>query len=243
MLLKKIKNNILDTIFPIFCVGCKKEGEWLCADCFSAIILADKQFCPLCGKISEFGKACGRCKGKSALSAVISCGYYHNPILRKSIGALKYDNAKEIVPQIEKLIIQFVEKYGFLKSHFSVRGGNNTVLIPVPLHKKRLWSRGFNQAEIIAKILSKNFNLQINNNILKRKIATGEQAKMKSEERENNVKGAFILLNKNKEEICEKSIILVDDVYTTGSTMQECARIIRARVVVDKVYGFVLARG
>jgi ComF family protein len=237
MLLKKIKKEILDTVFPIFCVGCKKEGELLCRECAGLILPAEKQFCPLCRNISEFGKACGRCEEKSALSAVISCGYYHNPVLRESIGALKYDNAREIIPQIEKIIIRFTEKCGFLEKYFS----NNSVLIPVPLHRKRLWQRGFNQAEIIAQILSRNFNLQINNSILKRKIATGEQAKMKPEERVKNIKNAFVLLK--KEDFTGKSVILIDDVYTTGSTMQECAKIIRVGTGVDKVYGFVLARG
>lgn len=237
MFLKKIKKNILDTVFPVFCVGCKKEGELLCKECDGLISPAEKQFCPLCGKVSELGKACERCEYKSALSAVISCGFYHNPVLRKSIGAIKYNNAQEIIPQIEKIIIRFAEKYGFIEQYFS----NNSVLVPVPLHKKRLWQRGFNQAEIIARILSRNFNIPINNNVLKRKIATGEQAKMKPEERKLNTANAFVSLN-NKE-ISGKQVILVDDVYTTGSTMLECAKILRAGGAVDKVYGFVLARG
>lgn len=237
MFLKKIKKEILDTLFPIFCVGCKKEGEWLCQECAGLILPAHKQFCPLCEKVRVSGKVCGRCAQKSYLSAVISCGYYHNPVLRETIGALKYNNAKELIPRIEKIIIRFTEKYGF----FSAEGGNSPILIPIPLHKRRLWSRGFNQAEIIAGILSRNFNLQIKTDILKRKIATGEQAKMKPEEREKNTKGAFVLLN--QKEISGKTIILVDDVYTTGSTMQECAKIIRETGVVDNIYGFVLARG
>jgi ComF family protein len=251
-MLSKIKKEILDIVFPVFCVGCKKEGEWLCKDCLGLISPAEKQFCPLCGRISEFGKTCEHCSGKSALSAVISCGFYHNPVLRACVGALKYDNAREIVPQIEKIIIRFLEKYGFF-GNFRGTGPrfsgdcsqkvliNSPILVPVPLHRRRLWARGFNQAEIIARILSRNFNLQINNKILKRKIATGEQAKMKPDERKENTKNAFVLLN--KERIAGKSIVLIDDVYTTGSTMQECAKIIRESGGVDKIYGFVLARG
>jgi len=236
MFLKKIKKDILDTVFPIFCVGCKKEGGWLCEDCFSLITLSGKQFCPLCGRVSELGLACERCVKSSCLSAVVSCGFYHNPILRACIGALKYNNAKEIVPQIEKMIFRFMGKYSFMEKYF-----NNAVIIPVPLHKRRLWSRGFNQAEIIAGILSANFNLPINTDFLRRKVSTGEQAQMKNEDRRTNVRDAFILLNKEK--ITGKNIILVDDVYTSGSTMQECAKILRVDGGVDKVYGFVLARG
>lgn len=235
----KIKKGLLDTIFPIFCAGCKKEGDWLCKECAGSILPAEKQFCPLCGKVREFGKVCGPCEEKSALSSVISCGYYHNPVLRETIGALKYNNAKKIIPQIEKIIIQFTEKYEFNNLWGTVP--HNILLVPIPLHKRRLWQRGFNQAEVIAEILSRNFNLKIRNNILKRKVYTGEQAKMRDNERVENVKDAFALLN--KKEIIGKSIILVDDVYTTGSTMQECAKIIKTGWGVDKVHGFVLARG
>lgn len=217
---KELKNFLLDIIFPIFCPGCGKEGVWVCQGCESLIPLANpfikKNNAPL-----------------YYLSDLISFGFYHNQILRGLITNLKYYNAIEVVPYLEKFILRFLNKY-FLEFK------KNEIIIPIPLHRRRLFKRGFNQAEIIAQIIAKYFNLEIRNDFIKRAWRTEEQTKIKDGERLTNVIGAFVC--KNNKKIFGRDIILIDDVYTTGATMQECAKVLRAAGARD-VRGVVLAKG
>ncbi|NQU83684.1 MAG: ComF family protein [Parcubacteria group bacterium] len=230
---EKIRNFVLDTIFPVFCLSCKKEGVWLCQECEMLVPLANSQSCPSCNGQTMGGEVCERCAQKSHLKKLLSFGFYHNPVLRGLITNLKYNNAEELSAQAERFILRFLNKKSF-------RLDNNALIISVPLHKKRLWHRGFNQADIVAKVVSSYFNLKIKNDIIKRKEKTDEQTKISNEDRLINVKKAFACVN--HKEIQGRSIILVDDVYTTGATMQECARVLLEAGAKD-VKGIVLARG
>lgn len=229
---QKIKKETIDTIFPIFCVGCGKEGGWLCNECENTIIPTNNQFCPKCNKKTLFGEVCEKCKNKSYLDGLISFGFYHNPILRKLITNLKYNNAKEIIKNIDKFILKFLNKYSF---EF-----NDYIVVPIPLHKKRKWLRGFNQAELISNIIAKKLKLPVNCDLVERNVFTLEQTKISNVDRLENTLNAFGCIDKGM--IKDKNFLLVDDVYTTGATMQECAKILKENGA-KKVEGMVLARG
>lgn len=221
-----------DYLFPVYCLGCGEEGNWLCDNCFKKVDAPGVFCCPYCHYHSPEGKCCANCVSFSFLSAQISLFQYkeEEEIGGKIIGYFKYYYIEELKKDLDRLIDKFV------KGKLGLFAGLE-VIVPVPLSKKRLAERGFNQAEIIANILGDKLNLPVVK-ALKRVIHTKQQAKLKREERLKNVRGAF----GNGQDILGEKVLLVDDVFTTGSTMQECAKILHQNGV-KEVKGFSLARG
>lgn len=220
-----------DFIFPVFCLSCKKEGEWLCSKCSAEVDLSGVFFCPQCHKETEFGCCCPECLNKSFLfSHFAITPYREGEIISKLIHTLKYNFAEDVKVVFEQIIDEFVSQK---KNLFA----NIDLIIPVPLHKKRFAERGFNQAEIIAIILSQATNLPLSL-LLKRSRYTKKQAKLKRVERLENLKNAFVI----EGDIQNKNILLVDDVFTTGATTQACAEALLLSGA-KEVKGFSVARG
>lgn len=231
MNLKNIYKQIKDYIFPVFCLDCGQEGMWLCDDCYKKLNLSGRFFCPVCHTQTEDGACCDKCLGQSYLDKEIAVlKYSEQEIIGEIIHNLKYNYAEDLAVLIEKIILEFCQKNSVLFSNFYS-------VIPIPLHKKRYAERGFNQAEIIADSLAKALSLSMSKNLERIKY-TKQQAKLDKKEREENTKEAFVYLD----DIVPKSVILVDDVFTTGSTMQACAKALKEKGV-EKVIGFTLARG
>ena len=115
----------------------------------------------------------------------------------------------------------------------------NSVLVPVPLDRKKLKQRGYNQSEELAKELSKITNIPVLSDVLIKTKTTASQMKLNKEERQSNIQGAFTV--QNPSEIEGKKVFLIDDVYTTGSTMEECANVLRTYRT-NRVFGLVIAR-
>lgn len=267
---KNLISNGLDLLFPKFCLGCQKDynppkagshserseewepGGYLCEDCIATLEISQHQFC-LCKKpkLTQKGK-CPSCQAKK-LSGLYSALPYQNLLVKHLIQKFKYEPfIKELAKPLSSLIInhfQLVEK--------PLTDFSNFVLIPVPLHKKKLKWRGFNQAEEIGKELAKNMrsiqgsaeqneagscflSLKLLNNVLIKTKETLPQVELPDKEKEENIKGVFLVKNENK--IKGRKILLVDDVYTTGSTVEECARILK-EAGAKEVWGIVVARG
>ena len=234
MWIKKVKNFFLDLFSPKFCFGCKREGNYLCQDCIATLEVSEYQYC-LCQKpkrIIDQGK-CPSCKTKK-LSGLYFPLPYQNPLIKNLIQHFKYEPfVKELAKPLSSLII----------NHFQLLGKETTfsdfILIPIPLEKKRLKWRGFNQAEEIAKELSIFLKIPLINNVLIKEKETPPQVDLSEKERERNILGVFSCQNKNG--IYGKKILLVDDVYTTGSTMEEAAKILK-EAGAKEVWGTVVAR-
>lgn len=210
-MLRRLINRVKDLFFPKFCANCEKEGSWLCESCLPSV------------NLSQENRAVANLDGITALF-----NYGENTISRL-IQMFKYNYLSEIAGIFEKIIY---------KTNF-----NNTwqdfVIIPVPLHPRRERERGFNQAEILAKLFAKKLGLPTENN-LSRTIYSAPQVKLSGEERRRNLKDAFVF-NVEDRAMPEK-VLLVDDVYTTGATMEECAKVLKGSGV-KTVHGLVLARG
>ncbi|MFA5158314.1 MAG: ComF family protein [Patescibacteria group bacterium] len=225
-----ISNFCLDLIFPKTCVNCGKFGSFVCNDCLSKIKPIKTQVCPKCGKISDLGKWCSGCKGKSNLAGIIVGAAYRSGPTKEMIHYLKYNSVKELArPLADLLIDQLIEE----------ELSNKVIVASVPLHKKRYLERGYNQSEIIAKIVVAKLGLNYQN-LLVRKKYTESQVKLKGGARRSNLTGAFAVLDPVS--IKGKTILLIDDVSTTGSTLEECARVLRAAGAM-RIYGLVIARG
>lgn len=207
-----------DYLFPHFCLGCHEEGSILCFKCQATISVL--------GIFVPFEK-------KSFLDAHAALGFFEEEsLLQKLIYAYKYNFVLDSIKIFEILI------HDFLKIHQNYFDLVESV-VPVPLHKRRYAERGFNQAEEIGNILARGLDLPLEK-ILIRKKSTKQQAKLQKQERMENIKEAFVV--RQKSTLKGKHILLVDDVFTTGSTLDECARVLKESGV-KSVKAFTLARG
>jgi ComF family protein len=225
---KGIKNFIKNILFPIYCIGCKQEGEWWCKNCLFNYRVNICSSCPVCKRIMRCGEICSNCLKQFNLNGITTL-FQYTPGLPPAelIKLLKYNSAFEVGG---------VWKNIFLNLNLSL--AKNSVLVPVPLHPRRERQRGFNQAEKIASLLSNQLNFVLLNNKLWRVRYTRQQAKLSKFERQKNIAEAFAW---NSNEKPPDNIILVDDVYTTGATMQECAKVLKMAGA-RSVWGFALAR-
>jgi len=217
-ILEILKGFLLDIFFPKFCLGCKKEGEYLCQDC--------KELLEILRVHREY-----KTKYLSDLYFPLT---YKNRLARKLILSLKYEPfLKDLAEVLAFLILdhlKLIEK----ENEFS-----EFVLIPVPLERKRLKWRGFNQTEEIGKRLANFLKVQMLNNVLFKIKETPPQVELSEEERKENTKGCFFV--KNGFLIKDKKILLLDDVYTTGATVEEAAKVLKIAGG-KEVIGIVLAR-
>lgn len=230
---RKTRNYVLDLLFPVFCLSCGKEGFWLCSSCLKKINFCRRQICPVCKKADKEGKVCPPCQSKSSLSQLIVAADYQNELIQKIIHLLKYNFAYEIRSAFHDILDKF---FGIKPLKLPGDG----LVIPIPLHKKRFRFRGFNQAQIIGEELAGIFNFKIIIDNLRRIKYTQPQVELKAQARKINIISAFAL--ENPLEISGKSVILIDDVYTTGSTMNEAAKVLK-KAGAKEIIGFVIARG
>jgi len=222
-----ISSFLLNLFFPRFCINCQKEGNYLCQDCLSLI-----DFLPYWPYQS------GNLKG------VFSAVPYNNFIIKKLLSQFKYEPyIKELAKPLAFLIIHRLQTIENPLPPFSkIVGGrpsHNFILAPVPLTKKRQRKRGFNQAEEIAKKLSSFLEISLISDCLIKIKETIPQVELTAEERKENIKGTFLI--KNGGLVKDKKILLVDDVFTTGSTMEECAQTLK-EAGAKEVWGITAAR-
>jgi ComF family protein len=227
-MLSHLKNFFLDFLFPIHCISCKQEGQWFCQNCAAKINLNSIQVCPVCRKKSKNGLTCANCQFNFPLTGLqIAASYQKNPELARAIKILKYKFSEPLAQNLGKILTNAGSQI------------SQCIITPVPLHSKRQRWRGFNQAENLAKVVAKNLNLPIEN-LLTRQRNTPPQAKLNKTEREKNLTGAFAI--NMKKSLQGKKIILIDDVVSTGSTILECAKVLKIAGA-SEVWGLVLARG
>jgi len=223
----KLKEFILDLLFPKFCLNCRKEGTYLCVDCAELL------------EITGFHQPAHL----ASLADLYFAVNYQNPLVQNLIKNFKYEPfVKELSQTIASLIIkhfQLMDNRPVFHPAINVNNQANFAFIPVPLHRSKLKWRGFNQAEEICKNLAEFFQLPVINHCLIRIKKTSPQTELTGSARKENIKNAFLV--KNKELIKNKNIILVDDVYTTGATLQECSRVLK-QAGAQKVIGLVFAR-
>jgi ComF family protein len=232
--LNKAGAFLLDLIFPKFCLGCQKEGEWICKKCQKEIVFIKNPSCPNCQRLTKNGKFCPRCRPNSYLTGLIVAAHYQEGVLKEAIHTFKYEGVFDLKEELGKILAQRLERFKQQKQ---------VIIIPVPLHKKRLRERGYNQAELLAKEIIKFFpNFTLKNNLLiKTKQPKHTQVELSGQKRRKNVHGCFSI-NKKHPKLKSSLVILVDDIYTTGATLQECAKVIRKNCQVKEIWGLVLAK-
>lgn len=239
--LKKLKKFALDLIFPSQCLFCAKSTEnerfsLVCENCFSAIFLQTALFCPKCFYRRPKATNCPTCSSKLDLKILGIASSYQDEKVKTLIWKLKYNFLKELAPPLGELLTAYL-KIAAPKWCTDP----SIVLIPVPLHKRKENWRGFNQSELIGKIVAENFGWQFENSALVRTRHNPAQVEMENfEERQKNVENLFAV--KNPEKIRNKKIVLVDDVFTSGATLFECAKTLKMAGA-KRIYGLVIAKG
>jgi predicted amidophosphoribosyltransferase len=232
--------NLLNILFPPRCVSCKKEGVFICPDCIdklkqrrihSGFYKSEQEFKYLDGVIYAFD-------------------YAMNPAMHNAIHNFKYKYNEELKTYFGLFISKKLSELSMIKN-------KKIILIPVPLHPKRLNERGFNQAELITREIQKNLCDKVEVlHLLKRSRYTSQQAKLSKKERHVNLEDAFIYCGATTRGIDKPSTIcattapqfaprplyfIVDDVCTTGATLENCAKILK-KSGIKKVYGLTIAR-
>lgn len=229
--------KVLDFFYPKFCYLCKKEKTYICPDCFSKIKIQESPFCPYCGKRSFNGEICKI--HKISLNGFVAATFYEDELVKKIIDDFKYNFVKELSKPLAFLVFKFLKEnpeIEFFKNPYDF------ILVPVPLNKRRLRWRGFNQSEEIAKELSCLLKIPLKSDILIRKKYTKPQMLLDKEKRKENIKNAFEVNEKEGEIFKKKKIILLDDVATTLSTLEEASKLLKQKGV-KEVWGLVIAHG
>jgi len=227
----KVKNFILDLLYPQFCFNCGREGSYLCEDCQSIL-----------GVLNTHQK-----HQTQNLKDLYFALPYQNLLIKNLIRKFKYQPfVKELAIPLTSLIITHFQLLDNKPNFFyPVRdrkssNGADYILIPVPLEKKKLKWRGFNQAEEIGKELAKFLKIPLIKDALVKIKETLPQIELSEEERKENIKDAFSIKNGNQ--ILGKKILLVDDIYATGSTLEEYAKVLK-KAGVKEIIEIVVARG
>ena len=228
--------NLLDLIFPKRCVSCGKVGKYFCDSCASKIkiVRANQMICPICEKPAIDGITHPRCKSSFTIDG-LTAFFRYDGVVRKAIKLLKYrfvsDLAKEFIGLIPLSSLP-ITNYQPL-----------TILIPIPLHPSRHRFRGFNQAEVLGKILAERLNIPMKTDILERIKKTTPQVEMKDrKKRLKNMEDVFFVHQLSTTNCEPTTILLFDDVFTTGATLRVAANILK-RAGAKKVWGVTLAHG
>ncbi len=213
--LHQIKASFLDLLFPLQCLGCGTEGSLLCPSCCLSLPRIKQPLCQRCGTPLNEGNLCPACISHPLTIDGIRSLFLFGGTVRHAIHQLKYRHLKAMADPLGQLLAEFLHSYPL----------PSEVLIPVPLHPKRLRERGYNQATLLAREVSKLNGLPVDERLLLRQRDTITQARTASSmERRSNVRDAFIC----RQGLHGERILLIDDVCTTGATLDACAAALKA---------------
>ena len=244
MRFRKFLHVFLDILFPPLCLVCKKRGEkeFLCNGCKKSIEILNGFYCPRCKRRLPEARPCGVCRTPKNIGErfiLAAACFYNNATVRELICALKYKHSAGALAPLSDIARSYFEKvFGVEKELYK-----DFLIIPIPLHAKKERERGFNQALLIATVLNTYLHPNtstIHKNVLTRIKNTPSQTEQKNfEARKENVQDCFNV--EHPEKIFKKNIFLVDDVYTSGATMQEAVKTVK-NAGVKKIVGVVLAK-
>lgn len=217
-----MKTDIAGLLFPRRCPVChdavEESGELACKICRTRLPYVREPFCLKCGKplLSEEREYCGDCRRKKHMFRQGRAPFVYDKLMRESIARFKYGGRREYASFYAEEILRKCAREAVL--------WKAEVLVPIPLHPSRRKKRGYNQAALLARELSRRCEIPVDEKLLLRTRKTRAQKELNDQERLMNLKNAFSVRKGN---VPYKNIILIDDIYTTGSTIDEAARILR----------------
>lgn len=233
--IKKIAGDLIRVVYPLRCPVCDgivaQSGERVCTGCLGGLKLLTPPWCMKCGKKVEEGEEyCADCRVREHMYDRGRALYEYSSAAQ-SIYRFKYGGRREYAGFYGEQMAEYLG--GF------IRGINPDALVPIPLHRRRKAHRGYNQAELLALALGERMNIPVYPRLLTRVRDTVPQKKLNPGERQNNLKKAF---NISGNDVKSKVTVVIDDIYTTGTTIDEAARVLK-EAGADKVYFIALACG
>ena len=238
---RNILENFKDMVFPVRCPVCdrpvyyyeRKEG--ICSSCRKELPLIRHNRCYKCGRALDTGEKemCRDCRNKTGTHIYVRglslCTY--NDLMRESIYRMKYQGRKEYAKAYGRMM---AEQFGNAIKRAGIEG-----IIPVPLHPKREYERGYNQAALLARTLGKETGVKVYEDYVIRTCHTPPMKSLSTGERQNNLKKAFKI---GRNDVKLGITIIIDDIYTTGSTIDAVAKVL-IEAGVSRVYFISLAIG
>jgi ComF family protein len=226
--ISQVGQALLDLIYPPRCPGCGRMGAAFCDRCQGQVELIQPPVCCRCGCQTPHDGLCARCQQiPSNLDGILAAAVFAGP-LRQAVHALKYENTLSLAAPMGKIMIGAWQRSGLPEMD---------LIVPVPLHTRRQAERGYNQSVLLARSLGRSVGVPVGEQILIRQRATRPQVGLDQAERQRNVEGAFAC----RGPVTGKTLAVVDDVCTTGATLEACADALKAAGAAS-VWGFTLAR-
>ena len=236
------RNYLADIIFPINCLGCKAESkngdpkDYLCEQCLDTIPSHSKLACLFCSAPVTSGEICPFCKKEHPLDYFWSVTEYGYPLVNRTIQAFKYRFVKALGQPLARLLINYWQNRKITETLKDA-----PLLVPVPLHRQRKNWRAYNQAEVLAEYLAKATNTKLADGALTRPIRRPPQAEI-TDPNQRRANAANLYACPDPARVRNQTIVLIDDVATTGSTLDECARVLK-QTGAKTVGAFVVAKG
>ena len=228
--LSDIRTAILDVLFPYRCVGCGVEEQLLCQDCLSVQRRPSRPLCESCGEEIRAGRYCKNCENEPQAFDGVRSSFVYQDTIREAIIQFKYKGVTDLAAVLGREMAMTLAQWRV----------SCDLITPVPLHRRRFKERGYNQAGLLAKVVARESGMVLEDTSLVRQVPTPQQAKsMSIAERRSQVENAFGCTDHTA--IIGKSIILIDDVCTSGATLGSCARVLK-QAGARRVYGLTLAR-
>ncbi len=233
-------NFIFNLIFPYRCIVCSRylNHRYLCQPCLNKLPIKKQFECIGCQRPTPLGKTCTFCRDTNPLDQLLVVADFKNPTVASLIKAYKYRFLPELALPLSRLACRYLDHIAH-RDHFSIVEGN-PLLISVPLHRIRENRRGFNQAELLARLIARHYRLDIGEGLIRITQSIPQVDVKDRAKRLSNVRGLYAC--PNPDVFQGRTILLVDDVCTTGATLNECARILK-EAGAKSVSALAIARG
>lgn len=204
----------LGAVYPARCLGCGVVGAALCAACLAGLPRLQPPFCPRCGRSLPVAITCGNCLQLPLRLEGVRSALAYEGLARRAVQRLKYENDQALAIPLAAVLLERCQAEGFAPE----------VVVPVPLHAARQRRRGYNQSALLARRLALALDADYDDHTLHRHMPTRPQVGLGARERRQNVQGAFSCAGRALD---GRRVLLVDDVFTTGATVDACAVALR----------------
>ncbi len=224
---QRLLRLILDLVYPPRCVGCGRRGEWICHACRVNLPRLPSDHCSVCARPGIGQAVCGECAHDPPDFERLICAFLFEGTIRQAIHQLKYRGARHLAGPLARILLDEIGPIGV-----------PDLVIPIPLHPTRLARRGYNQSALLSAAIGRSIGARVGIDGLRRIRDTPAQVSLPGPQRRLNVRGAF---EARPEMVRGRSVLLLDDVATTGSTLRAAAYELK-RAGAAHVDAIVLAR-
>jgi ComF family protein len=224
----RLGQALLDLLFPPRCAGCRRPGVWLCPSCLAGVERVSGPTCTRCGRPFHRTELCPACRSGAFALKYVRAPFFFEGVVQEAVHGLKYRGRRVLAGPLGDLLADYLHSLSWPAA----------AIAPVPLHGERQRARGYNQSALLARELAGRTGWPLLEKGLVRWRNTRPQVGLDGAARQDNVRGAFRWEGVQPP---PAQVLLLDDVYTTGATMEACAVALRQAGAVE-VRGLALAR-